>query len=263
MALDLSHEVAGDGPPLIILHGLFGSARNWRAIAKGLADSHRVWSIDLRNHGDSPWDADMTYEAMAGDIKAFMARHGLEGAALMGHSMGGKVAMTLALTEPSLVGQMIVVDIAPVQRPPDLRSYVRAMARIDLSTVRRRAEVGDLLASTVEDRSVRAFLLQNLVMTDGAPRWRLNLEAIDRQMEAIGGFPEPLLDRQYERPTHFITGALSAYVKPEHRDLVLRLFPAVTMSVIAGAGHWVHAEKPESFLRAVRRFLGPGGNGAD
>ena len=263
MALDLSHEVAGDGPPLIILHGLFGSAGNWRAIVKGLADSHRIWTLDLRNHGESPWDDDMSYEAMAGDIRAFMARQGLEGAAVMGHSMGGKVAMTLALTEPDLVSRLIVVDIAPVQRPPDLRSYVRAMAKIDLSAVRRRAEVGELLAGTVEDRSVRAFLLQNLVMAGGAPRWRLNLDAIDSQMEAIGGFPEQLLDRQYAGPTHFITGALSAYVKPEHRDIVLRLFPAVTMSVIAGAGHWVHAEKPESFMRAVRRFLDSGQDRAD
>lgn len=263
MALDLSHEVAGAGPPLIILHGLFGSARNWRAVAKGLADSHRVWTLDLRNHGESPWDDEMSYETMAGDIQAFMGRHGLEGAAVMGHSMGGKVAMTLALTKPEIVGRLIVVDIAPVQRPPDLRSYVRAMAEIDLSAIRRRAEVGELLAPTVDDRSVRAFLLQNLVMADGAARWRLNLEAIDRQMEVIGGFPEQLLDHQYEGPTHFITGALSAYVKPEHRDIVLRLFPAVTMSVIAGAGHWVHAEKPESFLRAVRRFLAPGKDKAD
>lgn len=255
MALDLSHEVVGDGPPLIILHGLFGSARNWRAIAKGLANGYRVWTVDLRNHGDSPWHDDMSYEAMAGDVQALMDRHGLQGATVMGHSMGGKTAMTLALMQPQLVGRLIVVDIAPVRRPPDLRSYVRAMAEIDLSAVRRRAEVGEMLAPEVEDRSVRAFLLQNLVMADGAPRWRLNLDAIDRQMETIGGFPAHLLDRQYRGPTHFITGALSAYVKPEHRDLVLELFPATTMSVIAGAGHWVHAERPESFLRVVRRFL--------
>lgn len=255
MALGLSHEVAGSGPPLIILHGLFGSRRNWRAIAKGLAGGHRVWTLDLRNHGDSPWDDEMTYEAMAGDLRAFMVRHGLEGAAVMGHSMGGKTAMALALGAPELVGRLIVVDIAPVQRPPDLRRHVRAMAEIDLTGVRRRAEVGELLAPAVEDRSVRAFLLQNLVAQDGALRWRLNLQAIDRQMEAIGGFPEYLLDHRYEGPTHFIAGALSGYIKPEHRDLVLRLFPAATMSVIAGAGHWVHAEKPESFLRAAGRFL--------
>jgi pimeloyl-ACP methyl ester carboxylesterase len=255
MTLDLSHEVTGEGPPLIVLHGLFGAARNWRMIAKGLAESHRVWCLDLRNHGESPWDDDMSYEAMAGDVHAFMARHGLEGAAVMGHSMGGKAAMTLALTRPEAVGALIVVDIAPVARPPDLRSYVEAMAAIDLSAVTRRAEVGELLAPAVADRSVRAFLLQNLAIKDGALEWRLNLDAIGRRMETIGGFPDALLSRHYEGPTHFITGALSAYVKPEHRDLILRLFPATTLSVIAGAGHWVHAEKPESFLRAIRRFL--------
>lgn len=238
-----------------MLHGLFGAAGNWRSIAKGLADTYRVWTLDLRNHGDSPWDDDNSYEAMAGDVRAFMARHGLEGAAVMGHSMGGKAAMALALTWPEATGALIVVDIAPVTRPPDLRPYVKAMADIDLSAVTRRAAVGELLSPVVEDRPVRAFLLQNLAMKDGILQWRLNLDAIDRQMEAIGGFPEALLDRRYDGPTHFIAGALSPYLGPEHRDLIMRLFPATTMSVIAGAGHWVHAEKPDSFIRAIRRFL--------
>jgi esterase len=255
MVLDLAYDVVGDGPPLIVLHGLFGSARNWRAIAKGLADRNRVFTLDLRNHGESPWANDMSYEAMAGDLRHFLSQRGIGGAAVMGHSMGGKAAMTLALTDPEIVGKLIVVDIAPVVRPPDLRAYVRAMEAIDLSSVSRRAEVGELLAPAVEDRSVRAFLLQNLITEDGQLRWRLNLEAIDRQMEAIGGFPQQLLKAQYTGATHFITGSRSNYVKPEYRELILRLFPNVTMSVIAGAGHWVHAEKPDSFLRAVRRFL--------
>lgn len=255
MALDLSYEVTGDGPPLIVLHGLFGAGRNWRAIARGLADTYRVWTLDLRNHGESPWDDDVSYEAMAGDVRAFMARHGLEGATVMGHSMGGKAAMVLALSWPEIVGALIVVDIAPVTRPPDLRPYVKAMANIDLSAVTRRADVGELLAPVVKDRPVRAFLLQNLAMKDGALQWRLNLAAIDRQMEAIGGFPQALFDRHYDGRTHFIAGALSPYVGPEHRDLILRLFPGTTMSVIAGAGHWVHTERPDSFLRVLRRFL--------
>jgi len=192
---------------------------------------------------------------MAGDVRAFMMRHGLEGAAVLGHSMGGKAAMALALSTPELVGSLIVVDIAPVKRPPDLQSHVRAMAAIDLSGLSRRSQVGDLLAPAVEDRSVRAFLLQNLDVVDGRLRWRLNLDAIERQIDAIGGFPEDLLERRYDGPAHFIAGALSVYIKPEHRELVLRLFPSATMSVIAGAGHWVHAEKPDSFLRATRRFL--------
>lgn len=255
MALDLAYDVVGDGPPLVVLHGLFGSARNWRAIAKSLADSNRVFTLDLRNHGESPWADDMSYEAMADDLQHFMSRQRIEGAAVMGHSMGGKAAMTLALTMPEIVGKLVVVDIAPVVRPPDLRAYVRAMEAVDLSSISRRAEVGELLAPVVEDRSVRAFLLQNLVTKEGRLQWRLNLEAIDRQMEAIGGFPQTLLDAQYTGATHFITGALSDYVKAEYRTLILRLFPNATMSVIAGAGHWVHAEKPDSFLRAVRRFL--------
>lgn len=255
MALDLAYDLVGDGPPLVVLHGLFGSARNWRAIAKGLADRNRVFSLDLRNHGGSPWAEEMSYEAMADDVRIFMSRHGIEGAAVMGHSMGGKAAMTLALTNPEIVGELIVVDIAPVVRPPDLRAYVRAMEAIDLSSVGRRAEVGELLVPVVEDRSVRAFLLQNLITRDGELQWRLNLAAIDHEMEEIGSFPQELLNTQYAGATHFITGSRSNYVRPEYRDLILRLFPHVTMSVIAGAGHWVHAEKPDSFLRVVRRFL--------
>lgn len=256
MALDLAYEAAGDGPPLVILHGLFGSARNWRAIAKSLAGRRRVFALDLRNHGDSPWADEMSYETMAEDVRAFLEAQDIVGAVVMGHSMGGKVAMALALACPDHVGALIAVDIAPVARPPSLRPYVHAMAGIDLSAFGRRAEVGELLAPAVPDRSVRAFLLQNLVAEGSRLRWRLNLAAIDRQMEAIGGFPEALLERRYEGPTHFIAGAQSDYIRPEHRELVLRLFPAATMSVIAGAGHWVHAERPDSFLRAVARFLG-------
>ena len=143
-----------------------------------------------------------------------------------------------------------------MSRPPELRAYTRAMAAVDLSLVSRRADADRLLTEAVDDRRIRAFLVQNLVLRDGRPGWRLNLEAIDRQMEIIGGFPEHLLERRYDGPTHFITGAQSGYVKPEHRDLILHLFPATTLSVIAGAGHWVHAEKPDSFQRAVVRFLG-------
>ena len=255
MALDLAYEVTGDGPPLVVLHGLFGSARNWRAIAKGLAGRRRVFSLDLRNHGKSPWDDDMSYEAMADDVRAFLAAQGIEGAAVLGHSMGGKAAMALALAYPDAVGALIAVDIAPVARPPELRAFARAMAGLDLSRVARRADADRLLAEEIGDRRVRAFLLQNLTIRDGKADWQLNLDVIDRRMEDIGGFPERLLERRYDGPTHFITGAESNYVKPEHRDLILRLFPQTTLSIIAGAGHWVHADRPDSFQRAVERFL--------
>ena len=247
--------MAGDGPPLVILHGLFGSARNWCGIAAGLAGRYRVFTLDLRNHGDSPWDPEMSYEAMADDVRAFLAAQDIAGAAVLGHSMGGKAAMTLALAHPDAVGALIVADVAPVSRPPSLRAYVRAMAAIDLAQVSRRAEADRILAKAIEDRRIRAFLLQNLVMREGRAAWRLNLEVIDREMEVIGGFPEPLLERHFDGPTHFIIGARSDYVEPGHRALILRLFPNTTLSVIGGAGHWVHAEKPESFLRAVERFL--------
>jgi esterase len=255
MAVALAATEQGSGPPLLILHGLFGSGRNWAAIAKPLADMHRVFLLDLRNHGASPWADSMRYPEMAADVLAFIRARKLGPVALMGHSMGGKAAMLAALVEPRAIERLVVVDVAPVAREPALLAYVRAMAAVDLSRVTRRNEVDPLLASAVPSAAERGFLLQNLVIEDGKARWRINLEAIDSAMPDIAGWPDNLPASSYPGPSLFIAGAKSDYIRPQDEPAIRRLFPRAEIVRIPGAGHWVHAEAPEAFLVAVQPFL--------
>jgi esterase len=255
-AVALAAVELGAGPPLAILHGLFGSSRNWRAIAQALAARHRVLAFDARNHGASPWAATMSYEAMAADLGAALAARGIAHATLLGHSMGGKTAMTSALTRGDTVERLIVVDIAPVVYPQHHLGLVRAMQALDLGAVTRRGDADRALAAAVPDPAERAFLLQNLVFDDGRPRWRLNLAAIDREMPRLVGVPEVAPGTVYSGPALVIAGACSPYVRPEHEAAIGALFPGAAIARIAGAGHWVHAEQPEAFLKAVEAFLG-------
>ena len=255
MAVDLAVAQQGDGPPLLILHGLFGSGRNWAGIAKALADTHRVFLIDLRNHGASSWAQTMSYKEMAGDVLAFIRAQQLGPVALMGHSMGGKTAMLAALAEPATIERLVVVDVAPVAREPALLPYVRAMAAVDLSRITRRNEVDPLLASTVPNAAERGFLLQNLVIEDGQASWRINLDAIERSMPDIAGFPTHPPADSYSGPALFIAGAKSDYIRPQDEPAIRRLFPKSEVVRIPNAGHWVHAEAPAAFLAAVKPFL--------
>jgi pimeloyl-ACP methyl ester carboxylesterase len=255
MVIQLAAAEYGEGAPVAILHGLFGSGRNWHSIAQQLAAQHRVLAFDLRNHGASPWANGMSYREMIEDLRASLLGRGVERTALLGHSMGGKVAMLAALLHPVEVERLIVVDIAPVPNPPTLLAYVRAMRGIDLRGVTRRSEVDSLLAAAIPNQAERAFLLQNLVIEEGKSRWRLNLEAIEREFSQILGFPD-LPDRVvYGGPTLFIAGANSPYVRPNDEPAIQRLFPQARVSRIAGAGHWVHAEQPQAFLRVAEPFL--------
>ncbi len=256
MSLELSVTVHGEGPPLLILHGLFGSARNWAAIAKRLAESHRVYALDLRNHGASPWAPSMTYREMAGDVRAFMARHGLTGATVLGHSMGGKTAMMLALEHGDLVGRLVVVDIAPVAYGHSHAPLIESMRAADPGAAGRRAEVDAWLASAIPEAPLRAFLLQNLVSEEGRLRWRINLEALAANMDALVGFPALAPALGYGGPALFLAGGRSDYVRAKDHGLVRRLFPAAEIDSIPTAGHWVHAEDPPAFLARVQAFLG-------
>ena len=240
---------------MAILHGLFGSARNWRSIAQQFAAHHRVLAFDLRNHGASPWAAGMSYREMVEDLRASLAERGVERAALIGHSMGGKVAMLAALLRPNEVDRLVVVDIAPASTPPALLAYVRAMRALDLADITRRGEADIRLAAAVPDPAERAFLLQNLIIDNGTARWRINLEAIEQNFSVIIKFPELPPDACYRRPTLFISGARSDYITPEHAPTIRRLFPQSRIEHIEDAGHWVHAEQPAAFLRAVEPFL--------
>lgn len=254
MALPLNVTALGEGEPLLVLHGLFGQGGNWTSIARRLAARRRVLLADLRNHGDSPHDPRMDYPAMAEDLAALI---GGEGGRMdvLGHSMGGKAAMLLALTEPARVGRLVVVDIAPVSYPPSFRPYAEAMAAIPLAPGLRRAEADAALAEAVPEGGVRAFLLQNLKLGEGAPRWRCNLPVITAALETISGFPALEDGTQWPGEALFVAGEKSPYLDARGRAATLARFPAAAFAVIPGAGHWVHAEAPEAFLRAVLPFL--------
>jgi esterase len=255
MAIELAVAEYGAGPPLAILHGLFGSGRNWRSVAQHLAARHRVLTFDLRNHGASPWADWMSYGEMVEDLRASLRARATEHAALLGHSMGGKVAMLMALLHPGEIDRLVVVDIAPAANPPNLLAYIRAMRAVDLRGVKRRAEVDVALAGAVPDSAERALLLQNLVIDENAVRWRLNLEAIERGFPQIVGFPDLPAGTAYRGPALFVAGAHSNYIQPEHEAGIRYLFPQARIIRIEGAGHWVHAEQPQAFLQAVSAFL--------
>jgi pimeloyl-ACP methyl ester carboxylesterase len=248
----------GDGPPLVVLHGLFGSARNWATLGKRLAATHRVHALDLRNHGGSPWAETMTYPEMAADVIAHLDAAGWQRAALLGHSMGGKVAMAAALHHPGRIERLVVADIAPVPYPPQRLATVEAMQALDLARIARRGDADAALAEAVPDAGERQFLLQNLVLEGGGARWRLNLAAIAADMDAISGFPVPP-GAAYHGPALFVAGGRSDYVRPEHEATIRTLFPRAQLARIAEAGHWLHAERPAEFLATVAPFLGAGG----
>jgi pimeloyl-ACP methyl ester carboxylesterase len=251
----LSYTAYGDGPPLLILHGLFGSGRNWTSIAKKLADGRRVLTVDLRNHGDSPWSGDMTYTAMAVDVLRLIEAEKLEKPVVLGHSMGGKAAMVVAMSEPDAIGSLVVADIAPVAYAHSHDSYVDAMLAIDLTAIRRRGDADAALADAVPDAGIRGFLLHNLVLDESGARWRLNLEAITENMTALTDFPIPPANDVFPGPALFVVGAKSDYVQPDHHAAIRRYFPKSSILMIADAGHWLHAEKPAEFIATVAEFL--------
>lgn len=251
MTARLSHTELGSGAPIVILHGLFGSKRNWGNVAKALSARHRVFALDLRNHGESAWDDDTRYDALAEDVASFIHRHALSPCTVIGHSMGGKTAMTLALRQAQLVDRLVVVDIAPAAKSSGLHAFVRAMMAVPLDTCATRKDVEAHLASAIHDAHVRQFLMQNLKREDGAFAWQLNLAALDAGMDDIHDFPDFAHGQSYLGPTTFITGAKSDYVQPHHIAEIHRLFPNVAVTPIPGAGHWVHAEAQDAFLAAV------------
>jgi pimeloyl-ACP methyl ester carboxylesterase len=248
----------GSGAPLLILHGVFGSGRNWSTVAQRLAASRRVVALDARNHGASPWADTMSYGEMSEDLLAFRAARRLGRVALLGHSMGGKTAMLHALHHGDAVERLVVVDVAPVVYKPALAAYARAMLEVPLDGVTRRAEVDRQLAEAIPSAAERAFLLQNLVLEEGRACWRLNLPVIERFMPALSGFPDIPAGAAFSGPALFVAGERSNYVRPEHHPVIERLFPAARIVQVAEAGHWLHAERMEAFLELVAPFLAGG-----
>ena len=242
------NTVYHDGPPatpLLIAHGLFGSARNWGVIAKRLSATRPVIAVDMRNHGSSPWHDTHSYPDLAADLAAVIDRP----MDVLGHSMGGKAAMLLALDHPDKVNRLIVADIAPVAYGHTQMGPIKAMRRVDLDRIDSRADARAQMDDL--EPGVPEFLLQSLDMKER--RWRLNLDVLAAEMDAIIGFPQR--DGRFDGPTLFLSGSLSDYVKPGYRPEIKRLFPQAKFARIPGAGHWLHAEKPREFEAAVAAFL--------
>jgi len=256
------------GPRVVFVHGLFGQGRNWTTIAKGLADRHRVTLVDLPNHGHSPWSERVDYLDMAERLADELESYG-EPVTLVGHSMGGKVAMQLALRRPELLRALVVVDIAPVEYPlsagrtddPDeeaspFAAYIEAMRAIDLDRLAGRQQADEALQDVVDSRMVRGFLLQNLEREGTAGwRWRLNLPVLERDLDRLRSFPDPPPGARFDGPVLWLAGSNSHYVLDRDRDRMDELFPATRLVRIKNAGHWVHSEQPEIVLETLRRFL--------
>jgi len=248
------HEGSGGAVPLLIAHGLFGSARNWGAIAKRLSARGPVLAVDMRNHGESPREARNGYPEMAADLAEVIAAEGGP-MDVLGHSMGGKAAMRLALERPEAVRRLVVADIAPVAYGHSQSGYIEAMRGLDLEGLESRGEADRRLAERLDDAGLRAFFLQSLDLKAEPPRWRLNLDVLEAEMERITGWPGAEGLAAFEGPALFLTGAESDYVTAEHREGIRALFPRARFARIPGAGHWLHAEKPREFSEAVRVFL--------
>ena len=251
-------DLANADRPLVILHGLLGSGRNWLGPAKKLnAAGRRVVLADMRNHGHSPWGEPMTYPAMAEDVAELIKRLSTGPVDLLGHSMGGKAAMTLALSQPELVERLIVVDIAPVAYGHrSFADFIDAMRKLNLSQVKRRGDADTAMAADVPDIGMRAFLLQNLEGAEGGGfRWRVDLELLSRALPDMVGWQDPPGAMPFEKPTLVLRGALSPYVQGEGVAALHRLFPEVQIEAVPEAGHWPHVEAAEAFMAALQAFL--------
>jgi pimeloyl-ACP methyl ester carboxylesterase len=250
----LAHQALGSGAPLLVLHGLFGSGTNWRRIARGLEDCRTTHLLDARNHGASPHAADMDYRLLAADVAAFMDAQEIPRADVIGHSMGGKTAMRLALDAPQRVARLMVVDIAPDVSTSDHGALIRALRALPVERFQRRGDADTALAASVPDAGLRAFLLQSLAAGETGLRWRLNLEAIERCMPDLLAFDVDDHER-FEGETLFLRGGASDYVREVHRERIRRHFPNAVLRSLEGAGHWLHAERPDEFLALAREFL--------
>ncbi len=239
---------------LLILHGLFGSSTNWRSIARELSSEYFVITVDLRNHGQSPWNDSMQYPEIASDVAWLIEQRGLHRPAMLGHSMGGKAAMTLVQAGMSDISKLIVADIAPLPYQHSHTEFIDAMSSVDFNKVKTRNDVENQLKTDIPEPMIRQFLMQNLIRIDSGFNWRINLEAISENMGFILGYDQEQIS---ETETLFIGGGNSNYIVPAVHPEINRLFPSSKFETIEGAGHWLHAEQPDRFIQLVKDFLNP------
>ncbi|MDM9630507.1 alpha/beta fold hydrolase [Robiginitalea aurantiaca] len=254
--MELLHSnVLGQGDPLIVLHGFLGMSDNWKTLGKKYAaNGYEVHLIDQRNHGRSFWSEDFDYSAMAADLLQYMDSKNLDRPIILGHSMGGKTAMHLACSNPDRVSKLLVADIAPREYPPHHEYILRALEALPLDQLKSRSEADEALSETIENWGIRQFLLKNLYWkAPGELGLRINLAVLKNKMKEIG---EPLGEGfRYKGPTAFIRGGASDYVSDSDRLLILQHFPRAVVITLEGAGHWLHAEQPEAFLRESLNFM--------
>jgi esterase len=250
----LSTSMKGEGIPVIILHGLFGSSDNLARVAIELEKSYQVVRVDLRNHGNSFHDDEMNYALMVEDVKRSMDDLEIDRAHFLGHSMGGKVAMTFALSYPDKVLKLIIADIAPVQYLPHHQAILKGLTSLPLELVTNRKEADAYLKTYIEEEGIRQFLLKSLDFSKkDIPAWKFNLSAILKNYENIlsGNYPE----KQFKHDTLFIAGGKSDYIRPEYKQKTMQLFPKAQLKIIPDTSHWLHAEKPRIFISICQRFL--------
>ena len=245
----LSHG-AENSPPLMIIHGLYGSGKNWGVIAKRLSDKFHVIAVDLRNHGESPWFGSHNYHDMAQDLVEVISYLNIR-PDIIGHSMGGKAAMVLALKNPNFVNRLLIADIAPVKYEHDQSKFIEAMQKVDLSKVEKRSEATAALSKFVEDKSLQSFFTQSLDLKTKS--WKLNLDVLSSHMHEILSFPK--IDEKFSGQTLFFRGEKSEYIRAEHREIINSFFTKARFATLKDAGHWLHAEKPREFENAARLFF--------
>jgi len=256
--VDLHFQRFGAGRPVVILHGLFGSARNWQSVARNLADQYSVVTVDLRNHGSSPHAAQMDYAAMSLDVSVLLQKLALKNITLIGHSMGGKAAMTLALSDADRIAQLIIIDIGPGAYVNDYDHLLAAMSQLDLHTISRRADAQARLQSAISDNDIRAFTLQNLIITaNSPPHWRINLPAIRNAIEDIVGAIPIGSGAPFNAPSHFIRGENSDRISRDNLASIRDHFPSFKLTTITNSGHWPHAENSVEFITKLRQLLEP------
>lgn len=253
-AIELAFEEFGDSgnEPLIILHGFLASARNWRHIAQKLAAGNHVYVVDMRNHGLSPHNPLMDYPSMANDLLLFFKQRKLNKASLLGHSMGGKIAMWFALINPDYLAKLIVADIAPVSYKHSFNTTLDALRSLPLAAISNRKQAEMMLAPDIPELSQRQFLLQNLVLQDGHYRWRIDLDIFHQMAPNIAAFPDTAPLKPYQGETLFIAGKDSNFVTTES---IGKPFPSAQMKIVANAGHWLHVQQPVAFIELVEKFL--------
>ena len=253
--MDLNYKTFGQGPPLIILHGLFGALDNWQTLAKRFAEHFSVYIVDQRNHGKSPHDSAMNYPLLAEDLRNFMESKWMFKAHIMGHSMGGKAAMQFALQFPDFVDRLIVVDIHPGANKGGHELIFDAMLSLNLDSLKSRKEADQLLAEKITDFGIRQFLLKNLSRDkeSGSYRWKMNLKVLHEHYAAI--LAAVASEDTFDGPALFIKGGESDYIREDHWGEVLYPFPNAALQTISGAGHWVHADAPVELESIVLTFL--------